>query len=93
MSGNCTKLRKMIWTLKIKYPRQNEIIMEDGTRYIVFSNLIQTKGFSIDQIILTDDKQWSVLLKQSEIESLTKDRLNLGLVCLKKFKFKNMKLN
>ena len=64
----------------IKYTGQNEIIMEDGTRYIVFSNLLQTKGFSIDQIILTDDTRWSVLLKQSEIlESLT-DRLNRSCV-------------
>ena len=60
---------------KIKYPRQNEIIMEDGTRYIAFSNLIQTKGFTIDQIILTDDKRWSVLLTQREVIESLKDRL------------------
>ena len=54
----------MIWTLKLNIQDKNEIIMEDGTRYIAFSNLIQTKGFTIDQIILTDDKRWSVLLTQ-----------------------------
>ncbi len=66
---------------KIKFARQDLVLMDDGTRYKAFTNNTDSlRGVLVDQIILVDDYRWGVILQQHGLISYLKERLHRSCV-------------